>query len=513
FESLNEEFHADEVSGHELAIDAWTPKTRLWLGVGGTVLILEEDGKTWRKLADFQKEAGKEEGGNYIGQWGGTGSCSEGKVVCDPTRERVYFRNSNCFDLQTGTMLHGIISPGDDIAFDKRGYMHVHTGGGGEIYRLDPGRAAPAGWPNDGNRAGRFGPRMIYNECPYDYGEEKGGWLGAIKCRCQPGAKTFQDGLGVNMRGDVAIDCNIYHVPRMGEVGVALANAGNISGTFKGEEFGGTAEGLSRFLKEMEKKGESVYSIRRQPGVALAGATVWTYDRSGELRGKCAGLVGGLINGVQMDEDGNIYFVANKPRVNNEKPFLHGRGGVFGVPDYKGDNLYPFTGTLMKAGRKGLRVLQVNAPVAMDERPNRPPDVASLNYANIWSKDLGCWVEGAEWLYAGASPIVCGECSCPTQRFHLDWYKRSFVPEAYRHSFGVLDTAGNLIMHLGRYGNYDSGFGAKSKVPIGGDNIAVFIPRFISGTDNYLVFSDWGERLVVLKLDYHAEESAGISYQ
>ena len=52
------------------------------------------------------------------------------------------------------------------------------------------------------------------------------------------------------------------------------------------------------------------------------------------------------------------------------------------------------------------------------------------------------------------------------------------MPEAYRHSVGILDTAGNLIMHLGQYGNY-------------------------------LVVFDWSDRLVVLKLDYRNIDSAG----
>ena len=65
-------------------------------------------------------------------------------------------------------------------------------------------------------------------------------------------------------------------------------------------------------------------------------------------------------------------------------------------------------------------------------------------------------------------------------------------------------------MHLGKYGNYDSGNGARSKIPVGGDNIAVYMPRFIGGTDNYLVFYDWAERLVVLKIGYEAEETVGI---
>ena len=108
------------------------------------------------------------------------------------------------------------------------------------------------------------------------------------------------------------------------------------------------------------------------------------------------------------------------------------------------------------------------------------------------------------------SSIVHTGCTCPTLRHHTDWYQRSFVPEVYRHSVGVLDTAGNLIMHLGTYGNYDSGHGAQSRIPIGGDNIAFFVPRFVSGTDNYLVVADWDERLVVLKLNYHAEEGVPV---
>ena len=45
---------------------------------------------------------------------------------------------------------------------------------------------------------------------------------------------------------------------------------------------------------------------------------------------------------------------------------------------------------------------------------------------------------------------------------------------------------------------------------MGGHGIGMIVPRFITGTDNYLAFHDWGERIVVLKLGYHAEESARI---
>jgi hypothetical protein len=74
----------------------------------------------------------------------------------------------------------------------------------------------------------------------------------------------------------------------------------------------------------------------------------------------------------------------------------------------------------------------------------------------------------------------------------------------------VLDTNGNLVMHIGRYGNLDSGNGAKSAVPIGGDNIAITFNSMVSATDNYLCFDDHGERFAVLQLNYHAEETAPI---
>jgi hypothetical protein len=66
-------------------------------------------------------------------------------------------------------------------------------------------------------------------------------------------------------------------------------------------------------------------------------------------------------------------------------------------------------------------------------------------------------------------------------------------------------------MHIGRYGNYDSWHGPQSKIPVGGDGIGLLVPRMMSGTDNYLCFQDWGERLVVLKLNYHAEEIVPIN--
>jgi len=270
-------------------------------------------------------------------------------------------------------------------------------------------------------------------------------------------------------------------------------------------------EAFVKEIQEREKKGESVYFIKREPGIPLAGSTIWTYDRTGELRQACAVIMRWLINGVQIDEDGNLYFVNASPRIidPDQGYFLCKKGGTVGDPQDK-RNLYPFTGTLIKTDGKKCRLLMASAPVPMDRLPERKPDLMCTHYADVYGKQQWGWVEGAEWLYAGASPIIPVGCSCLVMRIHLDWYKRVYVPESYRHSFGILDTNGNLIMHLGRYGNFDSGNGPNSKIPIGGDNIAIATPRFISGTDNYIVFEDLVERLVVLRIEYHAEETVAL---
>jgi hypothetical protein len=497
FESPVEEWHLDGFIGTVMALDSWSSKPRLWSageGVsdhgasGPSVRIYEEEGKTLRKIADFDEEAKKEDGENSLGRWGGGHVGGGGlSMVCDPIRKRVWFHD-RILDLATGKVLGAARFPGNtvnDLAFDKRGYVHAHFDPPqGGVGRFDPEQTSPNG-------------RL--KEVPYDYGiEAKDGLLGVIPVKDQQGAKTFQDGLGVNMRGDVAENCNIYYIPKMEDVGKTFALEGSNSRDDYNEE-GNTFADFERSIKEMEKRGEQVYFIRRQPGIPLAGATIWTFDWNGELRKECAAIIGRHIAGVQMDEDGRLYFVTARTRQYGSTPFLGGKGGTFGALDDK-TNRNPFTATLLKTQNDKVLFVSKNGAVPLDPPPTRPTDFAD-----------GFWVEGSEWLYAGASPVVEGGCTCPTLRFHTDWYKRTFVPEAYRHSIGILDTNGNLIMHLGRYGNFDSGLGADSKIPVGGDNIAMLMPRFVSGTDDYLVFYDWGERVAVLKLNYHAEELVPIT--
>ncbi|MBA4387501.1 MAG: hypothetical protein C0404_05930, partial [Verrucomicrobia bacterium] len=469
----------------------------------------EERGNKLHLMSDFDAEARKEAGNSWFGGW--AGDCFD-KVVCDPVREQVYYRNSHVFDLKTGESL-GSFSPKtqcvfDDMAFDKRGYMHLHFNPcffGQGVGRVDPSRAQV--------ETDKSGNKMLqYPECPYDYGVEARGWLGSLPVKDQPGAKGFQDGLGVTMRGEIVSESNIYYVPKMEEEGLALAIEGGTARKQSGaydDSRRNSYDFLMNEIMEKQKRGEEIYSIKRKPGIPLSGGTAWTYDANGELRRECAVIAGDLVNGVQMDEDHGIYFINARPRLFNEKSFLYGKAGKFGT----NNRTHPFTGTLIKtAPDKECSVVLTGASVPVDELPKRPPEVAALNYMSdaYMNKGSWCWVEGADWLYAGASPIVDVGCSCPRQHLGLDWYKRVYVPEAYRHSIGILDTSGNLIMHVGSYGNFDDAPGGKNGAKPGAEDIRIMLTRFISATDNYLVYGDWAEKLVVLKLAYQAEETVGI---
>jgi hypothetical protein len=484
------------------------------------VAVWEEDGLTFRKICDFKNDILKEDGVNYAGRWSGFdmgGSGSLGKIVCDPVREQVYYRNSAVFDLRTGKPLGCVNLPGcvDDIAFDKKGYLHNHwnpgfSSFGPGVSRHDPGQRKPAG------RSNNFMPEntefFSYAEVPYDYGVEprKGEKppLGVLPVRDQEGAKFFQDGLGVNMRGDVAVESIIYYAPKFEDDSAAYARSGAKSDGYHGAPGDVEGDRAAAFAKDIQlrmKRGEEVYSIKAKPGSSLMGGTIWTFNSSGELRSECAVTVGRLINGIMMDEDGDLYFAVDCQRLIGGKPFLTDRGSVLGKDGKTRKATTPFVGTLIKTRGSGAQLLQKHTPIEMDVLPDRAPELRA--------DGEDAWMDGAEWFYAGASPIVPGGCSCRTQRLHLDWFKRVYVPEAYRHSIAVLDTNGNLILHVGQYGNIDSADGAKSKIPVGGDGIGMTMVRMISGTDNYLCFSDNGERITVLKLNYHAEETAGISNQ
>jgi len=527
FDDPTEDFHGDNIAAASMALDSTTVKPRIWVGggvkksenvdnpygdhAGTSVIIWEEDGRTFKKIVDFDAEMKALGGEDYIGRWS---NDVADHVNCDPVREQLYYKayrgNPWVFDLKSGRKLTRLSMPGtfNDIAFDKKGYMHVHLDPGCNtpgVIRLDPSQSAPF-VDHLGNKHKGV---IAYKEVPYDYGLEVSRYRGLLPVKDQPGAKFFQDGMGVDMKGNVAEQCNIYYVPKMEQEGWSLADSGRAARDRLGQGSGPSR--YSEFLRRIEeqrKQGEEVYSIRRVPGIPLAGATIWTFHANGELKQECAAITAEYMVGTQVDEDGYLYFGTSNGKMIDGKVFLAGRGSNLGTNElFHSANKTPTTYSYVKAKPSNVRWILKNAAVPIEPPPARPTDLTS--WGPFGHPAYQMWAEGVEWIYAGYSPGVAAGCTCPASRAHLDWFKRSYIPEAYRYSIGILDTAGNLIMHIGRYGNLDDALRTKP----GSQDIPLTLPRFISGTDSYLAFDDWGERLVVLKLNYHKEESIAIGKQ
>ncbi|MFO7899277.1 MAG: hypothetical protein R6V58_09470 [Planctomycetota bacterium] len=500
FPDLEEEQHWDNLAARVMALDSWSPRPRLWVSgrtsgggtrrfadtdglsakvhtTGGVWLqVYEDTGDELKLISDFEKEVRKAAGKNYM-EWAGG---IKYPVVCDPVTERAYYCNTLLFDLRTGELVGPAatrISYRSELAFDKRGYMHLHREGRDQKYmiRLDPNRVVEVG---PSNRR-----RKRYAEVPYDYGVQGGGYQGVIYMPTTDD-KYYSWGMGVNMRGDIAV-LNMYkYSPRS-----------NVPGSLSRAEF------VQWLKKRQRQEAQKIIEyIRPRPGIDLIGGVIRTFSWTGELTDREAIVVGSYrSNGVQIDEDGLLYFTNGRLPYIAGKPFLRDRGGNFGGKPYVAGNRSPFTGTYIKAPAGKTRFVVRNPALQGKGPPDRPPDLNRCGEAgNYTGPDGDVWAEGVEWMYAGASPIVSYHCSCMDMRAALDWYKRSYVPEMYRHSIGILDTNGNLICRAGRYGNLDD------------EGIAMTRGAYVSATDNYFVVADWGRRLIAAKLNYHWEETTAI---
>ena len=124
-------------------------------------------------------------------------------------------------------------------------------------------------------------------------------------------------------------------------------------------------------------------------------------------------------------------------------------------------------------------------------------------------------VQGARWIFPGASPQPCWYdrpilymCTCDSSRFDVDGFGRVFFPDACQFRVGVLDTNGNLIAWFGSYGNMDSA-GPASTVP--NPEIAFCWPWLVCVEDGHAYVGDrLNRRVVAVKVDYAAQETCSV---
>jgi len=346
----------------------------------------------------------------------------------------------------------------EDMAFDLNGDAHLR--GFGQVARYD-GRT--------------------WRERPFDYGENRRISYQGLKAATAVGALQFPDA------GNASSQMGGFWVSPRGHVVITSHNPKHYDPTKDSKRVAG---GVSPAMK--------VAGLQLMPG-RMDRCVVRVFDRFGRVLIADAVPGVGFNEGVAMDRDDNIYLMAVTP------------GSVDGkrYPE-------PYACTLMKV-RPRTKVLTPKAriPLLKSEQPKRPYDVLA------WRDTGNAWVEGLEWAFPGVGVDTqnmfagSGKCHCVgNSRFCLDLYARSFAPEFARYDVVVIDTAGNAICRIGRYGNVDDGMplvkagGPPHPRSIGGDEVALMNARFTAvHTDRRLFIGDRGnERIVSVKLDYHATE-------
>lgn len=440
----------------------------------GIALMVEKDGKLEVKRS-FGQETVKSV---YRAK---PPDFSRQRLFVNPANGKVYVVEDLGFDKSFLELLEidpesGKIAPvelpfnAEDMCFDQEGQIYLRTE----------------------NMVARFEfPSM--REVPWDYGEEVESIGFATKVQGKraklmsglptPGKRPMcfhQGGMNVSARGDLAVSC-VSHAY-----------------VHKKKETDGHWEELRQGLAGRP------YSPTLFPGRARF-QEIHIWDKHGKLI--CEDAVPGLhmVNGVGLDNDDNLYVLAAANRVLDGKPYFN-----------------MWEGTMMKCSPKHAKVISTGGaqdiPLLQENYPTRPPQFDSQLFGKAW-------IEGAEWMYGGVgfdgnTPHTDGGygCSCWNARFAFDYFNRSFAPEVSHYSVAVLDSSGNLILRIGKYGNVDDGMprikegGPASPRSIGSDEVALFHARYMAvQTDRFLYIADAGNaRVLSVKLGYHATETAAI---
>jgi len=465
---------------YRAALDSWTDPPTIWLvpttymnwaypppwKESGLLLLTEKDGKLELKR-DFGRGAAvalaRSDPPNprqrlYVNPRTGSLHVGEGEA----TSNGIGFKCLTEIDPATGRQrLVQIPFDSEDLAFDMDGLAYLRTLT--EIARYDP---------------------ATWKEVPFDYGVERqavttgshsgsrSATVASVLVGPKPERGWHQGGLAVSPKGHVvaAVYCSTTRQDRRTD--------------------------------QAPVTGGRPYAPVMFPG-RLGTAVINVWDRHGRLV-KADAIPGlGVFDGLAMDKNDDLYVMSAATRVLDGKRYF----------DY-------MTGTAIKFRFGKAKVITTSGgarlPLTGGSIPKRPPELADGSVGTAWA-------EGAHWLYGGVSytgndHLDMGGCSCWNARFALDYFARSFLPEIEHYSVAVLDTNGNLIMRVGRYGNVDDGkpLVAKGGPPnprsIGGDEVGLFYPAYLAThTDRRLFIADPGNaRIVSVKLGYHATERVAL---
>jgi hypothetical protein len=299
-------------------------------------------------------------------------------------------------------------------------------------------------------------------EVPFDYGEERGGLRSGIVLPGNKPGNWIEVGMDANPKGEIAVFV-VNSTPRWKPTRGAYFRRGVDAMTKK--YVPGIFRGRQRY------------------------AEIHILDRHGKVVAMDAvGQGAPDIHELRMDPNGDVYLLVSKYRTYDGKAF-HGH-----------------TGCLIKFKRGKGRFLSTHGEIGLpkDQYPKVPQQIREY------------WVQDAEWIYPGVGfSRSRGPCVCWRSGFALDTFGRSFIPERVRSQVAVLDTNGNLILHVGKYGNVDDGvplvpdrYRTQKPRSVGGDEVALMHVNFTGvHSDHRLFIADTGNgRILSVKLGYHTTE-------
>lgn len=272
-----------------------------------------------------------------------------------------------------------------------------------------------------------------------------------------PGTKPVHwqlGGMNINAKGHLAVVCYVRS-PIRKQTGDETKNT--LKDKYKGEY---------KVIQYPGRSGEYIINI---------------YDSYGKVIKDDAipGIPG--ADGLGIDINDDLVVLLRSTRYVNEK-----------------ERFLEYTKTLFKATPGKSKIVGDSlseVPLPESEKPKRNVDILAHGFK--------AWIENAHWIYGGIGHGGQGACACWHGGFGFDLLGRSFVSEANQYQVAVLDNNGNLILRVGQYSNADS-YGAKSPVPLGGDEIGIMAAHYVGvETDKRLFIADTGnQRVLSVKLNY-----------
>ena len=471
---------------HGFALDSWTDPPTIWLvpGAAGSVskllmvrgqmntpaeracirLLVERDGKLQVKH-DFGREVVQ------TVVRAKPPIHSRQKLFVNPANGKLYVFEGQAgvakssldlleIDPQTGSIKpFPLPFDAEDLAFDIDGLIYLRTDN-------VVARYLPDGW----------------REIPFDYGEE----------RKSVGFSSSGDGRRANLVGALVMPAQRPGCFHQG--GMNVSPSGNLVVSCYNQSQAADRRGEASEIQDAAKiTAGRAYTPRMFPG-RLRWNEVHVWDKHGLLLFEDAVPGATMMDGLAIDKDDCIYLLAAPNRVFNGQPYFLGRAETL-------IKTQPLRAKLA-SGKRGI-------PVPLQPKPDRPQDLAR-------SPDGPIWIDGQQWLYGGVGfggfnvGKGGGGCACWHARFSLDYFGRSFAPEVDHFTVAVLDSAGNLILRVGQYGNVDDGVplvkdDRMEPRSIGGDETALFHAAYVAThTDNRLFIADAGNaRIASVKLGYH----------